>query len=150
MRQGAVAVQRLALGRRNFAANLPSSASFLDRAHMTEERRRHRSTEPAQALSLLLDACRERGSFEAIVVSDDAGLLVAATSVEDPSFTMNAEEIAAVLPEPSERVSIRRLRTTAFGVDGHLLYVGAIGGDRASFAPTVQATLRGVRRILAA
>lgn len=140
MRQGAVAAR--------IAANLPGRCAFFHRARMTDERRRHRSTEPARALSLLLDACRERGSFEAIVVSDDAGLLVAAAG--DPSFAMDPEEVAAILPEPTHRASVERLRTTAFGVDGQLLYVGAIGGDRTNFAPTVQATLRGVRRILAA
>lgn len=114
---------------------------------MNQERRRRRSTLPSEALSLLLDACRAEGQFDALVVADDAGLLVAGTS---NAQAIDFEEVAAVLPEPERRRDVEGLRTTAFGVDGHLLYVGAIGGDRTRFAPMVQATLRGVRRILAA
>lgn len=116
---------------------------------MNQERRRHRSTMPAEALSLLLDACRAEGQFDALVVSDDAGLLVAGTSGAHTQ-PIDFEEVAAVLPEPERRRDVEGLRTTAFGVHGQLLYVGAIGGDRTRFAPMVQATLRGVRRILAA
>jgi hypothetical protein len=112
------------------------------------ERRERRSNHPAQALTLLLDACRTRGRFEALIVSDDAGLLVAGAS--RPDVSVDFEEVAALLPEPDQRRSMRRLRTTAFGWSGQTLYVGAIGGDPARFAPEVQATLRGVRRILAA
>ena len=111
-----------------------------------EERRSHRSNVPADALSRLLDACRTRGRFEAIVVSDDAGLLVASAAPTE----LDVEEVAAVLPEPDRRRAVGRLRTTAFGVHGQTLDVGAIGGDPTRVAPEVQATLRGVRRILAA
>ena len=72
--------------------------------------------------------------------------LLAAAS--DPSI--DVEEVAALLPEPEQRRSLRHLRTCAFGVEGQMLYVGAIGGDQTRVAPEVQATLRGVRRILAA
>lgn len=113
-----------------------------------EERRTQRSEQPDQALSLLLSACRERGQFEALIVSDDVGLLVAAS--HEPNLDVDVEEVAAVLPEPERRRAVRSLRTTVFGVDGQTLYVGAIGGDKTRFAPELQATLRGVRRILAA
>lgn len=115
---------------------------------MNDERRNQRSSEPAQALALLLDACRSRGSFDALVVSDDLGLVVAASA---PDMQVDdVAEVAAVLPAPEFRRSVRRLRTTAFGVEGQMLYVGAIGGDDKRIAPEVLATLRGVRRILAA
>jgi hypothetical protein len=119
---------------------------------MNDERRNRRSSQPAQALSLLLDACRSRGSFDALVVADDMGLLVASASAPSSpeAAAIDVEEVAAVLPAPEHRRSVRRLRTTAFGVEGQVLYVGAIGGDDARIAPEVLATLRGVRRILAA
>ena len=113
-----------------------------------DERRNRRSNEPEMALSLLLSACRNRGGFDALVLSDDMGLLVAAST--QPGANVDVEEVAAILPTPDQRQSVRRLRTTVFGVDGHTLYVGAIGGDKSRFAPELQATLRGVRRILAA
>ncbi len=115
---------------------------------MNDERRNLRSSEPAQALALLLDACRSRGCFDALVVSDDLGLVVAASA---PDMQVDdVAEVAAVLPAPEFRRSVRRLRTTAFGVEGQMLFVGAIGGDDKRIAPEVLATLRGVRRILAA
>lgn len=131
----------------NTRANANANANVNEKeTSMNDERRHRRSTQPAQALSLLLETCRARGNFDAIVVSDDIGLLVASASTPG----IDVEEVAALLPEPEQRRGVRRLRTTAFGIDGQVLYVGAIGGEDARVAPEVHATLRGVRRILAA
>lgn len=109
-----------------------------------EDRRNLRSDRPGDALTFLLHACRDRGRFEALVVADDAGLLVAHAS----SLAMDVEEIAAALPEPARRRRVAGLRTTRFDIDGQIVYVGAVGGDRDT--REVDAAVRGVQRILAA
>ncbi len=109
-----------------------------------EDRRTLRSDRLPGALTFLLHACRDRGRFDALVVSDDAGLLVAHASPLD----LDVEEIAAALPDAARRRKVSGLRTTRFYVDEQTVYVGALGGDRDAVCE-VDAAVRGVQRILA-
>jgi len=58
-----------------------------------KERRRRRAQDPTGALRHQLDACREDAALQAIMVSDDAGVCLAASG---PAGT--CDEIAARLP----------------------------------------------------
>jgi hypothetical protein len=111
-----------------------------------DDRRNLRSERPQQALTFLLHSCRARGGFDALVISDDAGFIVAHASALD----VDVEEVAAVLPEPSRRRKMARLKTTRFDAEGQVLFVGAIGGDKYCDAVAIDDALEGVRRILAA
>ena len=110
-----------------------------------EDRRNLRSERLGEALTFLLHACRDRGRFDALVVCDDAGLLVAHASDLD----LDVEEMAAALPDPTRRRKLGAVRTTRFYVDEQMLYVGSFGGDPDAIRE-VDAAVRGVQRILAA
>src|SRR5262245_50820945 len=60
---------------------------------MSSERRRRRSKDPLQALHLQLDACRRAAALDGMVLSDEDGLLLAATGDRDA-----CDEVAARLP----------------------------------------------------
>jgi hypothetical protein len=120
------------------------------------ERRRNRSSNLGQALHLQLEACRAEGALEAIVVADDLGLCVAASS----GTPARLDELAAWLPL-SERAGLDVVRgpavlglsaTTAlrrFVVGGSALFVCAVGGQTDTRAASLLRAETGFRRILA-
>jgi hypothetical protein len=115
------------------------------------ERRRNRSTDPYRALCLQLEHSRARGSFDAVVVAIDNGLLVARAG--DASVCEALGAVAPLLdgtgfdgpwPKALEGQSID-VRTTRF--EGETLFLassGDAGGD-----VWLQRSINGVRRILA-
>jgi hypothetical protein len=107
---------------------------------MSLANRRQRRTEVrGSALDMLLESCRKRRALRALVISDERGLLVAASgSAVDPV------DVAAVLPEPSRHSEVSGLRASSFRSGGHTLYVGALGGDA-----QIPDLVDGARRILA-
>jgi hypothetical protein len=114
---------------------------------MWEDRRQHRSEVLSEALSLLLDACRERAGLEALVLSDDVGLVVSAAV--PPEY--DADEIAALLPLPGPPdPKMARLKQVRFDLDGAAMYLGGIGEMTGAWAREMMRALRGTQRILSA
>jgi len=112
---------------------------------MQSERRRHRSEKRGEALELMLDACRERSGAHALVISDEHGLLVAASGVD----RIDAERIAAAMPWPLRPAQRARLRTMSFRVGpADRVWVGVVGSE--DYAKPMGEALAGARRILAA
>lgn len=111
---------------------------------MNIERRRCRSEQSSTALRLLLASRCARGSFDALVISDDAGFAIASSG--EPSF--DAEGVAAVLPLPDRALEIDGLRVQPFSLHGSTLFVGALGGHGFGDESELRDTIRGVQRIL--
>lgn len=111
---------------------------------MTIERRRCRSEQSTTALRLLLAARCARGTFDALVISDDAGFAIAASG--EPSF--DAEGVAAVLPLPDRLGDVDGLRVRPFSLHGSTLFVGAVGGHGFGDEAELRETILGVQRIL--
>lgn len=122
-----------------------------------DDRRRRRSTDLGEALRYQLDACREDAELEAVLVSDDMGLCVAASS----TAVCEEEELAARLPQTA-RQGLRALpaalppglekdvAVTSFAVGRAVLFACAVGGCPDVRAETLARAERGFRRILAA
>ena len=120
------------------------------------ERRRRRSHDTLKALHLQLDACRRAGELDGMVLSDQDGLLLAATG--DPEA---CDEIAAQLPLIGQRVSEFegvllsaengwRVRMRRFRVGRSELYLAAIGGAATTSERELGRGIGGATRILAA
>ena len=123
---------------------------------MTYDRRVRRSNHTHEALGFQMEACREDASLEAMLISDDDGLCMAASG---PSRT--CEEVAAALPLLGRkagdfagvllaewgpaRVVMQRLL-----IEDSPMYVCAIGDDRDLCARQIARSIGGVTRILAA
>ncbi len=109
-----------------------------------EERRQQRSAVRAEALKLLLEACRERAGLEALVISDRDGLLVSSsvTCAVDPNV------VAAHLPRTYWREQLPKLHATTLKLDGTRLFFGAIGAVGERWAREMLNAMRGARRIL--
>jgi hypothetical protein len=122
-----------------------------------EERRHRRSDDPLVALHYQLVQARREGRHEAIVVADDAGLVVAGAG----SWAV-CEELAAYAPlladgvwtEPGMARGSRVGELSAVvdvqpvDVGGHTVLLCSRGGARGSAA--MDRAARGVARILAA
>jgi hypothetical protein len=120
-----------------------------------EDRRRKRSTDPLVALHYQLSHARSEGRLDAIVVADDAGLVVAGAGA-----WAVCEELAAYAPLLAEGVwsepgatgpsRMSELRTEVdvqpVDVDGQTVLVCARGGMLRSLA--MEQAARGVARIL--
>jgi hypothetical protein len=106
------------------------------------ERRTRRSENPAEALAMCLDACRARGGFDAVVIADEKGRVVGASSAE----SVAPFELAASLITRGRRPA--KLASVLFQATGRPHFAGAIGGGRDAFARLTEA-VRGARRILA-
>ncbi len=104
------------------------------------ERRVRRSEDRTEALSLVLDACRERCGARAVVLADERGLLLASAGVEPDE----AEALAARIPAPELR---RTVDVATLFADETQLFVG-VDGARADLAPILDA-VAGARRLLA-
>jgi hypothetical protein len=118
----------------------------------THERRRLRSKESAQALSYQLEHSREKGRLEALVVTDESGLLVASAGSE----TL-CEELGAMAPvfgrtlvAPSDLPSLEggEIAIRALKACGESFYLASVGGGVARDA-ILESTRAGVSRILA-
>ena len=111
---------------------------------MSEERRINRSKLPVLALHMLLEACRTRGGFDALLVADEHGFLVGAS---DARGGIDAREVAADLLVPQRRTAHGRVTSVPFRFMDRMLYVAGLGEGRAG---TLVDAVFGARRILAA
>ncbi len=112
---------------------------------MVRDRRARRSAVRTEALDHLLSACRSGADLEAIVLSDDRGRVVAASAAAH----VDAEMIAAALPDPTLLAECSLVRAVRFAHGVHTLYMGAVGAGPRAFAP-LPAAIEGAKRILAA
>ena len=120
------------------------------------ERRVKRSNRLETALEYQLEACAERAGLEAMVLADDAGLLVASS----PWSSERSETIAAFLPllvEGSDYLGILRQEVgdgeepvliSAFEAAGSELFLCAVGGFGGATHQEIARAKVGVRRIL--
>ncbi|MEO0321495.1 MAG: hypothetical protein AAF447_00920 [Myxococcota bacterium] len=116
------------------------------------DRRHRRSPDRAVALRYQLEACRDRARLEALVVTDDDGMVIAQAG--------NAgvcEELGAYAPLVQRSPLGMRLppmlrggevAVRALGVDGQALYLAALGGSVARDA-VLEHSRTSVKRILA-
>jgi hypothetical protein len=122
---------------------------------MIQERRTNRSNYRDQALCLQLAACAESDGLDAMVLSDQCGLLVASSpwprrNSENlaswlPMFAASADdsgEMACVFPD-GRRLQVRRLL-----LGEEQLYLAALGQNGARGAAQFGRAEAGVRRIL--
>lgn len=107
------------------------------------ERRTHRSDDRAEALALCLDACRARAGFDAVVIADESGRVVGASS----GGAVAPAEIAASIVTRGRRPA--KVASVLFQASGRPLFAAAVGGGRDAFARLTEA-VRGARRILGA
>jgi hypothetical protein len=120
-----------------------------------EERRHKRSSDPLIALHYQLSVVRTQGELDAIVVTDDSGMVVAGAG----AWAM-CEELAAYAPllvqeaaphTLSSRVETLRREATvhALEVDGQEIFVCARGGSDQRETSVARAA-EGISRILRA
>ena len=120
------------------------------------ERRVRRSDVTDKAMAYQLEACVERAGLTAMVVSDDQGLLVAAS----PWERQRSETVAAMLPLVArghdaasglldEGANKEQVLVSSFDADGVELYICAVGGfDEQAHREVARAKV-GISRILA-
>lgn len=122
------------------------------------ERRRRRSTDPIVALHYQLAAVRKEVSFDAVVLVDGSGCLVAGAG----AWAL-CEELAAYAPfianrsapqsrEVSGRAKevARNTHVRSMSVDGSEVYLCARGGGDRNTTPSLVRAAAGCRRILGA
>ncbi len=118
-----------------------------------EERRRHRPLGTADALNCALNAAADRGRLDAVIVTDDRGMLVSKSAT-----TLDLEMLAAVTPIVARgqvRAKIKRsgfkreLSVRSMQVMGETLHVAALGGDYAGRERELLLSASATRRILA-
>ena len=118
------------------------------------DRRVHRSDDTATALELALTGAAKRGRLDAVIIVDDAGLLVA-KNCTGLDLTM----LAAVTPIVGRGKAVPRVRRDGqhrgmsvrpIELQGELLYVAAVGGEMAARHREVMIGVAATKRILAA
>jgi hypothetical protein len=134
----------------------PVAATDAAASAASADRRRNRSSDPLVALHYQLTQTRHEGRFEAVVVADDSGVVVAGAGA-----WATCEELAAYAPLFARRAwtepgvsSSSRLTTMqsdvdvqSVDVDGHTVLLCARGGRRGE--DSLGRAARGVARILA-
>lgn len=122
-------------------------------ARPSHERRRERSSNAADALELALSHSARRGALDAVLVVDDAGMIVANSETE-----LELEMLAAVTPiigrgQAVPRIrrdgELRELTVDTMELHDELLYVAVLGSDRRTRRRELRSTLAATRRILA-
>jgi hypothetical protein len=109
-----------------------------------EERRRRRSDVHAEALALLLEACRARTGLDALVIADRQGTLVSSST----RAGVDPEEIAAHLPRPHLREQVPSLYARTFKLGTIRLFLGAVGAASDRLVGELCHAMRGTQRIL--
>lgn len=117
------------------------------------ERRQHRPIGAADALICALNAAADRGELDAVIVTDDRGMLVSKSAT-----TLELEMLAAVTPIVARgqvRANIKRngkqreLSVRSMNVMGEVLHVAALGGQYDRRERELLSSASATRRILA-
>lgn len=115
------------------------------------ERRKRRSEQPPIALRYQLEHTKEQGKLEALVLADEAGLVVSRAG--DPAVCAELAAIAPWLqrsPLPMPMPPLLRgadVHVRSLTVHGTALHLASVGGSVARDA-LIATSLRGVERIL--
>jgi len=118
------------------------------------DRRVNRSENTAEALELALTSAASRANLDAILLVDDAGLLVS-----NSATPLDLSMLAAVTPIVGRGKAVPRIKRNGekrelsvreLEFEGDLLYVAALGGDSSSRQRELGRSLRAAKRILAA
>lgn len=118
------------------------------------DRRINRSDNCADALELALSSAAARANLDAILLVDDAGLLISQNST-----SLDLSMLAAVTPIVGRGKAVPRIKRNGekremsvceLELDGDVLYVAALGGDSSSRQRELGRSLRAAQRILAA
>ncbi len=118
------------------------------------DRRIKRSDNCAEALELALTSAAARANLDAMLLVDDAGLLVSQNAT-----SLDLSMLAAVTPIVGRGKAVPRIKRNgekkemsvrALQIDGDVLYVAALGGDNTSRQRELGRSLRAAMRILAA
>ena len=122
------------------------------REHYPWNRRHRRSTEVTEALHHQLEACRQEGALEAMLVADEMGICMAYAGPREV-----CDEVAAELPmlagqregyEWTASVIDAPVLVHSVMVDAMRLFVCAVGGRAHNSIVQLVTSLRGVERIL--
>ncbi len=105
------------------------------------ERRVNRSDRCAIALDLLLESCRARGDFDALVIADADGLLVGASETS----SIDPEVLACFAVSETRMPTSAGFAAQSFTAHGQRLIVAGLGGKGSG--PLADA-VRGAQRIL--
>jgi hypothetical protein len=118
------------------------------------ERRKRRSDHLNRALEYQLEACREDAGLEAMLLTDDEGLAVAASG-EAGACDELAARLALIGRKVPEFVGIlfsaegsREVSMQRFAIDGAELYMCAVGGGPDPRARQIRRSIGGCARIL--
>lgn len=118
------------------------------------ERRHNRSESTAEALELALTSAANRAQLDALLLVDDAGLVVSQNhSSIDLSMLAAVTPIIGrgkALPRIKRGGEKREMSVRPLDFEGEVLYVAAVGGDTSSRNREVGSTIAAAKRILAA
>lgn len=115
------------------------------------ERRSFRSPDPATALGIQLESTRSRGRLEAVVLTDQQGIVLAASGEDQLCVALGAlAPLAPYTKSPacmSELVGHADVAVRSLRSNGSQLFLAAVGGTAARDAVLAHAAV-GVERIL--
>ena len=123
---------------------------------MRKTRRVRRSDDVLTAMTYQLDACRQEANLEVMVVSDESGLCVASAGKTEtceelaarlPIIGRNAPDFGGILLSGAGGL---KMVVRSFFVGDQPLYLCAVGKPHAKLERTVDRSIQGVSRILAA
>lgn len=117
-----------------------------------QERRQARSAHAAHALSLALNGAATKSGLDAVVITDDFGMMVSSSDTE-----LDLGMLAAVTPIIARGGAIARIRRGGERRDlsvqtvhilGETLHIAALGGERAQRQRSAAAIAAAATRIL--
>ncbi|MEM6292802.1 MAG: hypothetical protein AAGA54_16125 [Myxococcota bacterium] len=118
------------------------------------DRRIERSTDTATALELALTSAANRAHLDAVLLVDDAGMLVSKSNT-----ALDLSMLAAVTPIVGRGKAIprikrngekRELSVKTLEIEGELLYMAALGGSNTSRQRELRHSVAAAERIFAA
>ena len=119
----------------------------------TFERRRNRTTSAADALELALSSAARRGALDAVLIVDDAGMIVAQNDTElDLSMLAAVTPIIGrgkAIPKIKRNGEARELSIAPFELHDEVLYLAVLGGTRRTRARELAGSRAAASRILA-
>ncbi len=118
------------------------------------DRRMQRSVDTATALELALSSAAQRAHLDAMLLVDDAGMLVSNSDTE-----LDLAMLAAVTPIVGRGKAVPRIRRNGekremsvrpLEVEGEVLYMAALGGDTFGRQRELSQSVAAAKRIFAA
>ncbi len=118
------------------------------------DRRIERSNDTATALELALTSAAKRAQLDAVLLVDDAGMLVSKSdTVLDLSMLAAVTPIVGrgkAIPRIKRNGEKRELSVKTLEIEGELLYMAALGGSNTSRQRELRHSVAAAERIFAA